>query len=956
MRVIPLCILLFIVTISYGRNPAAGSARKKTMGFRENKGQVTDQYGRPRLDIQFRLAADGMSIFIGEGQLHYQFYQASWLQPSTAKKANGNRMPALKPAAAAAVNGYRMDVVLEGANARAVAEMDEELAERESYYGRTTAEARGFAKIVYKNIYPAIDWVLYFRDGRLKYDFIVHAGGRIEDIRIRYKGATALQQQGGSIVARTPLGSITEKAPYSYTQQTGRPIVSRFLLADSVLHFAVADYKKEETLVIDPELNWATYYGSTGTEAIDNGMTCDKAGNVYISGWTDDNGNIATSGSYQVSFTASTAAFLTKFNAAGQRQWATYYGNNTQGLGLSCDNDGNIYFSGSVSGDLDNNALATPGSHQQTHTNDYWLDLFLVKFNSAGARQWATYYGGMGTEGESAFLAYDSIHNKIYLAATTYSADQISSAGSFQETIADASGTSDVFLAQFNANGVRQWATYYGSAETGGTGEACNGICCDGNGDIYLLGGTSSTNILATPGSFQETNTQAYSSFLVKFNTAGVRQWATYFGDGAKDLVTDSKNNVYLTGLSTAATGIATPGSYQESPALSGSSNFIVKFNSAGIRQWGTYFGGEAATALSVTISRDSMDNVYIGGLSNQELITTTGVYQPVFGGPDYGFDGFIARFTAEGKHKWTSFYGGNDIDYVVKLKVLPSQHVLCFAGMSYGSATGITTTGSYQPVFGGGLDVFLGKFSLDPFIAKPVLTGDLNICEGEILTYSVLPVAHANSYTWTIPGGWMGSSISNTITLRAGPTGGSISVTANNLFDTSQAAIAIVTATPLPVSAIIATGEKLKAPAGFAAYQWFLNNEPLPGSNVVTYTASRTGDYTVAVTDANGCKDTSDMYHIELHTNLFVPNMFSPNGDGSNDVLKVYGNELSQVAFVVYNQWGQKLYETNDLNGAWDGSSKGRPQPVGVYMFTLRATLTSGEVITRKGAISLVR
>jgi gliding motility-associated-like protein len=115
-------------------------------------------------------------------------------------------------------------------------------------------------------------------------------------------------------------------------------------------------------------------------------------------------------------------------------------------------------------------------------------------------------------------------------------------------------------------------------------------------------------------------------------------------------------------------------------------------------------------------------------------------------------------------------------------------------------------------------------------------------------------------------------------------------------------------------------------------------------------------GNYAVVATNDKSCKDTSDLYAVKLNTNLFVPNMFSPNGDANNDVLKVYGNQLTTLDFMVFNQWGQKVYESHDLNGAWDGRSNGKPQPVGVYMYTLRVTVAGGEEIQQKGAISLVR
>jgi gliding motility-associated-like protein len=88
----------------------------------------------------------------------------------------------------------------------------------------------------------------------------------------------------------------------------------------------------------------------------------------------------------------------------------------------------------------------------------------------------------------------------------------------------------------------------------------------------------------------------------------------------------------------------------------------------------------------------------------------------------------------------------------------------------------------------------------------------------------------------------------------------------------------------------------------------------------------------------------------------LFIPNTFTPNGDGLNDILQVYGFTILRLKFVVFNQWGEKLNESTNPTNVWDGSYKGKPQPSGVYMYVCQVTLTNGNVITRKGSINLIR
>lgn len=88
----------------------------------------------------------------------------------------------------------------------------------------------------------------------------------------------------------------------------------------------------------------------------------------------------------------------------------------------------------------------------------------------------------------------------------------------------------------------------------------------------------------------------------------------------------------------------------------------------------------------------------------------------------------------------------------------------------------------------------------------------------------------------------------------------------------------------------------------------------------------------------------------------IFVPNVFTPNGDGFNDVHYVYGNTIVGVTMRYYNQFGQQIFETKDQRVGWDGTMGGRQQPVGVYIYVLRATLQDGSVVNMKGTVTIVR
>ncbi len=154
------------------------------------------------------------------------------------------------------------------------------------------------------------------------------------------------------------------------------------------------------------------------------------------------------------------------------------------------------------------------------------MDAFLVKFNSNGQRQWATYYGGTSYD-DGYSCAIDGSSN-VYLAGSSSSSTAIATAGSHQSIF---QGISDAFLVKFNSNGVRQWATYYG----GSTGDNGNSCYVDGSQDVLLAGSTGSNSMIATPGSHQFSIGGSSDGFLVKFNGSGVRNWATYYGGPAAE-------------------------------------------------------------------------------------------------------------------------------------------------------------------------------------------------------------------------------------------------------------------------------------------------------------------------------------------------------------------------------------------------------------------------------------
>lgn len=118
------------------------------------------------------------------------------------------------------------------------------------------------------------------------------------------------------------------------------------------------------------------------------------------------------------------------------------------------------------------------------------------------------------------------------------------------------------------------------------------------------------------------------------------------------------------------------------------------------------------------------------------------------------------------------------------------------------------------------------------------------------------------------------------------------------------------------------------------------------------------TTTYFVTVTDENGCSATDSVVVIVKSDcdEVLVPTIFSPNADGLNDLQCVLGTCIVSLDFTIINRWGQVVFHSVDQANCWDGTFNGKPVQTGAYVFTLKATLVSGELIEQTGNINVMR
>lgn len=252
---------------------------------------------------------------------------------------------------------------------------------------------------------------------------------------------------------------------------------------------------------------------------------------------------------------------------------------------------------------------------------------------------------------------------------------------------------------------------------------------------------------------------------------------------------------------------------------------------------------------------------------------------------------------------------------------------------------------------------------------AQPTgIDGDAILCTGDSENYSIASVAGAASYTWTLPDNWTGTSTTTSIRITANTTSGNISVSAINDCGSSSAQVLPVTVVHLP-QPIITVNESNESHVLFSnsdtGNQWFLDGEVISGATGKEYQTTEYGNYQVQVTAEECLSEMSSVIAVtEAIQLIFLPNLFTPNTNGTNDGFRVRGEGIAQIEFRIFDVSGREVYNTADVIDAtqtgWDGKYQGNNLPSGTYTWTLRGSYVNGQPLTNSrnqyGQVMLVR
>lgn len=498
--------------------------------------------------------------------------------------------------------------------------------------------------VTYKNIYPNIDVRYYTTNDKLKYDFIIHPGGNPAAIALRYDGVTSLSVKNKELIIGTSMGDVKELSPYSYQANTKGDgnVETKYVVKDNVVTFGVKKYNPAATLVIDPQIIFCSFTGST----VDNwGYTATPGpdGSFFAGGIVFGNGYPASTGAFQTTFNGGpnegnepgSDIGIFKFSAnGGQRLYATYIGGRTgseQPHSLIADAQNNLIIAGRT------NASDYP-ELSPLNVKGAGFDIVVTKLNATGtALIGSVRIGGSGDDGVNISPKFNTLTgaakrlrrnygddarsevildaaNNIYLASCTQSSDfKGITPGAAQPGF---KGAQDGIILKFtpNLDGIL-FATYFGGASD----DACFVAAINPvSGNLYV-GGATSSNILpgSTSGVVQPNLAGDIDGFVTELRPDGTIIRTTFLGTPATDLVYGLKFDrfgyPYVMGTSTGswlikAAAYANPGSRQFiSKLLPDLSDYV----------YSTVFGSGSSPEPNISpiaFLVDRCENVYVSG------------------------------------------------------------------------------------------------------------------------------------------------------------------------------------------------------------------------------------------------------------------------------------------------------------------------------------------------------
>lgn len=730
--------------------------------------------------------------------------------------------------------------------------------------------------------------------------------------------------------------------------------------------------------------NWAKQIGGPSIET-GYSITTDAAGNVYTIG--NFNGSVDFDpGPGVFSLTANSTAdiFVSKMDSAGNFIWAKQMKGSdyAYGIAIALDNMRNIFITGSFAGGVDFDP--GPGLFELSVIGR--IDVFITKLDNDGNFKWAKQIGINSNTVIGNAIAVDSYGDVLVAGNNTRSAS-----------------TSEAFISKLSSAGNFIWTKYI----SGNTPIcAARDIKTDAAGNIFTTGYFNS-NTATNPVDFDPGqgvyNLNSFGGtdiFVSKWNKEGVFVWAKQIGgtgfEEGSAIELDALGNVFITGFFTGVID-TDPGPGVLNLTTFGDEDILIsKLDAAGNLVWAKQMGGldfEEGNSIAV----DGGGNVYITGHFYGTVDFDPGV--PVYNLASAGLsDIFISKLDGNGNFRWAKQIGGVLYDWSYEITLDITANILTtgyfdnVVDFDIGAAV-------YNLTSVGNKDIFVHKMSpcnnytasaVNASVCKNyVLNGQTYTATGtytqylintagcdSIITlnltinnrYTTFSATACDSYSWNA----QTYSSSGTYRDTFPAANGCDSVITLNLvinlksFSVINAAIcpghnyAGYTIAGTYIDTLVATNScdsirTLNLTVNSASFS-FIDTTICAGRNYAGYTS--TGIYVDTLIAGNGCDSVRTLdLTVKNNCGIYIPNAFTPNHDGLNDSFKpVINLSFRNFSFIVFNRYGQKVFETTEYGKGWDGSFKGKDQPSGSYVYHIKFTNIFGVETVENGSVLLIR
>lgn len=418
--------------------------------------------------------------------------------------------------------------------------------------------------VTVKNIYPNIDLRYYSQNGQVKYDMIVKPGADLSKVAMKYDGIGKLEVKGKELMIPTSVGTLKELQPYSYQagEKGRREVSNKYVVKDNILRFDVKNYDKNNTLVIDPTLIFCSFSGSASDDNWGFTATYGPDGSMYGGGIVMSAGFPVSTGAFQTNFGGGSGsnAFdigIIKLTPDGSnRVYATYIGGtgNEQPHSLVVDPQGNLVVAGRTNSGT--TYPTTPTGAGGTLGDGGAWDIVVTKLNATGtaligskriggsandgvnisdSRSATSLQQNYGDDGRSEVIL-DAAGNILVASCSQSAGGSFRIVGGFQpNNRGGAHGQDGVFLKLSPDVSTLLYSTFLG-----GTGNDAAYVLSVNpiNGEIYVGGGTQSTDFPETRGTAVYNNNQGgIDGFVARLSANGALINATYVGTSGLDQV-----------------------------------------------------------------------------------------------------------------------------------------------------------------------------------------------------------------------------------------------------------------------------------------------------------------------------------------------------------------------------------------------------------------------------------